>query len=115
VSAGRAVPLLLLAAAAACVLVALRVLPEVGAPADLGRTAVIVNDTAATVVVSRCPAPCTTGSGPVTLAPGGDLRAGPPGAADWLIEDVRGRRVGCLAVTAAGGRRLVSEAGPCPG
>lgn len=114
-SGRRAVPLLLLAAAAACVLVALRVLPEVALPGDVERTpAVIANDTAAAVVVSRCSAPCATGRDAVSLAPGRELRTGPPGAATWLVEDTDGRRLGCLAATAEGQRLTVSRAGRCP-
>ena len=111
----RPVPLLLLAATAACVLIALSVVPEVTLPADAGRpAAVIVNDTAAAVVVSRCGAPCAVGGDRVALAPGGELRAGPAGAGTWLIEDRDGGRIGCLVVSASGERLPVSRATPCP-
>jgi hypothetical protein len=110
----RAVPLVLLAAAVVCALVGLRVLPEVRLPTVAGqRTAVIANDTAAAVVVSRCEATCGAGAERVTLAPGQDLRAGPPAGSSWLVQDPGGRRIGCLAGT-AGARLAVSRAGPCP-
>ena len=116
VSSRRAVPLLLLAAAAVCVLVGLRLLPDVAVPADLGRRpAVIVNDGASDVLVSRCAATCSGEGERTALAPGRDLRAGLPGGAAWLVEDSRGRRMGCLTATGAGERLPVSRAGPCPG
>jgi hypothetical protein len=115
VAGRRAVPLLLLAAAVVCVLVALRVLPYISLPADVGQpAAVIANDTTAPVVVSRCSTACVAGSARVTLRPGQDLRAGPPGTTTWLVEDERGRRVGCLMAMTSGERLLVSRAGPCP-
>jgi hypothetical protein len=115
VAGRRAVPLLLLVATAACVLVALDVLPEVTLPADAGRpAAVIVNDTAGAVVVFRCGEPCATGRDPVALAPGRELRARPASAATWLIEDRDGGRIGCLVVSESGERLPVSRATRCP-
>jgi hypothetical protein len=115
-SAQRATPLLLLAAAAVCVLVALRLLPPLTAPADLDRrAAVIVNDTASPVVVSHCPKSCAGVSGGVSIPPGQELRAGPPSSAPaWLVEDPQGRPLGCLTVRTAAERLPVSRAGPCP-
>jgi hypothetical protein len=101
------VPLVLLVVAAACVLVGLRMLPDMLPSLDAQRTAVIANDTAAAVTVSR------DGSGErVTLAPGRDLRAG-PGGSSWVVEDPAGRRLGCLVASPAGARLPVSRAGPC--
>jgi hypothetical protein len=109
-----AVPVLLLAAAAVCALIGLRVLPEVTLPTfDGRRSAVIANDTGAAVVVSRCEATCAGSAERVTLAPGHDLRAGDSGGGSWMVEDAGGRRIGCLVVP-AGARLPVSRAGPCP-
>ena len=103
-----------LLAAAACVLVFLRVLPGLRLGADLAPPpALIVNDTATAVTVARCAdAACTRTAGAAPVAPGGELRAG-GGAAIWVVE-AGGARLGCLSATP--GRRLaVSAAGPCPG
>ena len=115
-SAQRATPLLLLAAAAVCVLVALRVLPPLTAPADLDRrAAVIVNDTGSPVVVSHCGQSCASARGAVSVGPGRELRAGPPSSTPvWLVEDSQGRRLGCLTVKAAAERLPVSRTGSCP-
>lgn len=116
-SVQRATRLLLLAAAAVCVLAAVRVLPPLASPADLDRrAAVIVNDTSLPVVVSHCSEACRSLNAGVSLAPGQELRAGPPGRDPaWLVEDSDGTRVGCLTVRAAAERLPVSRAGPCPG
>jgi hypothetical protein len=99
--------------AAACVLVALKVLPTFQIGTDLGRQpAVIVNDTATAVGVGRCAdAGCTRSTGSAVVAPGGELRAGD--SARWVVE-AGGTRLGCL-VAAPGRRLLVSAAQPCPG
>jgi hypothetical protein len=100
--------------AAACVLVAFKVLPGIQLGADLGRQpALIVNDTATAVTVARCAdAPCSRTVSGTVVPPGGELRAG-GGTSTWVVE-VDGARLGCLS--AAPGRRLpVSGAGSCPG
>ena len=100
--------------AAACVLVALKVLPGIQFGADLGRQpALIVNDTATAVTVARCTdAACSRTTGGAVVAPGGELRAG-GGRSTWVVE-ANGARLGCLSATP--GRRLpVSGAGSCPG
>lgn len=114
-SAQRALPLLLVAAAVACVLIALRLIPAIPLLADVGpQPAVIVNDYRATVVVRHCAATCATTTGVATLPAGRELKAGAPSSDPWLIEDSSGRPIGCLTVTAAGQRLSVSHAGSCP-
>jgi hypothetical protein len=109
------VRLIVLGAAVACVLVALRLLPQTQTATDLGHPpAMIVNDTSATVVVAHCGAGCAGTSGSVTLRPGQSLRVGVTARADdWAIEDNEGTRLGCLTATSSAERLAVSEAGPC--
>jgi hypothetical protein len=103
----------MLAAAAGCVLVALRVLPTISPPSDLGPPpTVIVNDTAAAVVAVHCVGACPSGDG-ATIQPGSEHRAGPP-SGRWEIRAASGALVGCLAAHRAGERMMVSQAPPCP-
>jgi len=103
----------MLAAAAACVLVALRVLPAISPPSDLGPPpTVIVNDTSGAVVAVHCVDVCPTGGG-AAIRPGSELRAGPP-RGRWEIRAPTGTVVGCLAAHRAGERMRVSQAPPCP-
>lgn len=98
--------------AVACVLVAFRALPAFQTGSDLSRRpAVIVNDTAAPVVVAHCDdSACVHTSGRATVGPGQSLRVG---SGHWVIEDIGGSRTGCL--TASAGQRLpASQAEPCP-
>jgi hypothetical protein len=105
--------LLLLGAAVVCALIAVRLLPAVATPDTLGpRPALIVNDWSNAVFVVHCSATCPAGGG-TALAPGQELRAGPPGAR-WRVDDALGVPLGCLAATAAGERLLVSHARTCP-
>jgi len=104
--------LFLLGAAIVCALIAVRLLPAVSTPDNLGpRPAVIVNDLGYPVVVVHCTATCPAGGG-TGLAPAQELRAGPPGAR-WRVDDALGAPLGCLTATAAGERLSVSHAGPC--
>lgn len=104
--------LALLATAVVCALIGLRLLPAFATPENLGpRPAVIVNDTATTVVAVHCTTTCPI-TGGTRIAPAQELRAGPPGAR-WRVEDAAGAPLGCLAATAAGQRLLVSNAIPC--
>ena len=111
----RALPLLLVAAAVACVLIALRVIPAIPLLADVGpQPAILVNDTGRTIVVRHCAATCATATGSATVPAGRELKAGSPSSQPWLIEDSSGRTIGCLSVTAAGQRLSASHASPCP-
>jgi len=90
----------LLIAAVACVLLGLRFAPalEIG---QVGRpTATIVNDSFQTVVVERCVKTCAEPDQPATLAAGRSLRIEPGAAAEWLLVDQAGTRLGCLTPAA---------------
>ena len=104
--------LVLVSAAAACLLIAFGILPAVFQPGDLGRRpAVIVNDSDASVVVVHCFDFCPVAGG-TTIPPAQQLRAGPPGAR-WRVADTFGVPLGCLTATPAGQRLLVSKVAPC--
>jgi hypothetical protein len=108
----RLVRLLLLAGVAACVLVALGLLPTFAFLSDLAQPpAVLLNDTSAAVVMAHCTGTCPV-TGGLTLAPGGALRAGPVGSR-WVARDADGGLLGCLTARTAGQRLAISRAEPC--
>jgi hypothetical protein len=94
-----ALRLVLLGAAAACVLAALRLTPAIRTGSEVGvQPSAIVNDTAAPVLVARCVHGCADPDQPVELVPGHSLRLGATsGPLEWLIESRAGDRIGCLA------------------
>src|SRR5207245_8263746 len=113
-----ALRLVLLAAAAACLLVAIRLIPAIRTGSELGlQPAAIVNDTTAPVLVARCVRTCAHPDQGVEVVPGHSLRAGAtPGQVEWLIESQAGDRIGCLAPpppSHAPATLRVSRAGPC--
>ena len=108
----RLVRFLLLGGVAACLLVAFGLLPGFAFLSDLAQPpASILNDTRGTVLVAHCSATCPPAGG-TSLAPGQELRAGPPGSA-WVVRSPAGGELGCLTATSAGQRLTVSRATRC--
>jgi hypothetical protein len=93
------------------VLVGLRFAPDVQIGVIGHPTVSLTNDTSAAVVVKRCARTCSQPDAPVPLAPGRSLRLEPGSAAEWLIEDGTGNRLGCVAP--ASSPLYVSRAAPC--
>jgi hypothetical protein len=99
-------------AALACVAIAFGRLPTLQTGTELAPApAVIVNDTAFSVVAFHC-SPACSGEGTV-IEPGHELRAGPPGAR-WQLRTAGGEVVGCLHAASSAQRLLVSRASGCP-
>jgi len=97
--------------------VALRLLPAPQPGIEIGTsTSSMVNDTTRPVVVLRCLRTCTEPDQAAQLSAGRSLRIKPGSAAEWLIEDSSGTRLGCLTMTAGRTEAVtlyVSRAGVC--
>jgi len=97
--------------------VALRELPAPQTGVEIGTpTSSIVNDTTRPVVVKRCLRTCAEPDQAAPLGAGRSLRIKPGSAAEWLLEDSPGTRLGCLASVAGRNQAVtlyVSRAAAC--
>ena len=106
------VRLALLSAIVVCALIGFRLIPAFAPASGLGREpALIVNDTAAPVVVFRCLPSCAAATGGVSVARGASLRLG--GNGEWVIESPAGERLGCIDTAVATGRQPAAKWRPC--